>query len=219
MRICEWCGGPNERPGPRAKFCSAKCNHQAQAEKKRLAVIAARGDRACIQCQTPIPPEVTGRAKFCSDACRIQWFNRKKSGVRTAARIDARGNRPCMECGQPIPPERTAGAMYCSRRCKSRANARVWRETAPGYMRKYLYGVTPEQWRAAWDAQGGKCAICGLDEWPGKDNRPHTDHDPETGRFRGILCGFCNPGLGMFKHDPARLRAAAAYLEAARVRI
>lgn len=120
-----------------------------------------------------------------------------------------------MECGELIPPERTAGAIYCSPRCKSRANGRVWRETSPDYMRQYLYGITPEQWREKWYEQGGRCAICGTDEWNGgKDKRPHADHDHVTGRFRGILCGSCNPGLGRFRHDPALLRAAADYLEA-----
>jgi hypothetical protein len=62
-------------------------------------------------------------------------------------------------------------------------------------------------------AQDERCAICRSPDWPGKDSRPHVDHDHETGRVRGLLCGLCNNGLGQFKDDPARLRAAADYLE------
>lgn len=80
-------------------------------------------------------------------------------------------------------------------------------------MRQYLYGLTPEQYAEMLEEQGGVCAICGTDEWPGKGNRPHVDHDHSTGRVRGILCSHCNHGLGKFRDDPERLRAAAEYLE------
>lgn len=80
-------------------------------------------------------------------------------------------------------------------------------------MRQYLYGLTPERYVEMLEEQGGVCAICGTDEWPGKDNRPHVDHDHSTGRVRGILCSHCNHGLGKFRDDPKRLRAAAEYLE------
>ena len=67
-----------------------------------------------------------------------------------------------------------------------------------------------------WNRQGGRCAIC---------RRPTTklqvDHDHDccppkracVRCLRGMLCGLCNAGLGMFGDDPARLRAAARYLE------
>jgi hypothetical protein len=89
-----------------------------------------------------------------------------------------------------------------------------WRERWPNYMRQYLYGVTPDQYEQMMLGQDGRCAICRSEEWPGKGNRPHVDHDHATGKVRGLLCGKCNVGLGNLDDDPARLRAAAAYLEA-----
>lgn len=43
-----------------------------------------------------------------------------------------------------------------------------------------------------------------------------ADHDHSTGKTRGWLCHPCNLGLGMFKDDPALMRAAANYIEANR---
>ena len=59
--------------------------------------------------------------------------------------------------------------------------------------------------------QGGKCAICGTQYVLGL-KRLALDHCHETGRIRGLLCGSCNRGLGLFRDNPERLRKAIEYL-------
>ena len=73
------------------------------------------------------------------------------------------------------------------------------------------YGLTPDEYAALLESQGGGCAIC--HRLPGKRNFA-VDHDHETGRPRGLLCNGCNVGLGGFRDDLTLLEAAGAYLKA-----
>jgi formate dehydrogenase maturation protein FdhE len=60
--------------------------------------------------------------------------------------------------------------------------------------------------------QGGVCAICGS---PPKTRALHIDHDHRANRVRGLLCFRCNRWVLTYNGDPAKLRAAADYLERA----
>lgn len=51
------------------------------------------------------------------------------------------------------------------------------------------------------------CEVCG------STKKLCIDHDHATGKVRGTLCDACNKVLGLMNDDPARLRAAATYLE------
>lgn len=220
-RTCKHCGGPNLRHA-NAHYCSPTCKSEAYSERKlqaRHERLQRLGNRTCKQCGGPIEEKKHPRTVFCSGRCQREWANEQHTAQRTARRTAARAGRICAapDCDAVIPPERVAQAIYCSETCKHNVNIATWRAKAAGYNRLYLYGITLEQWQAQLEAQGHRCAICRRADWPGKDNRPHADHDHSLPVFilRGILCGECNVGLGKFCEDPALLRAAADYLEAA----
>lgn len=71
-------------------------------------------------------------------------------------------------------------------------------------MRKY--GLTVEALDELKKKQQSKCAVCFSEE------ELHVDHDHETGSVRGLLCGRCNRGIGMFDDDADKLSAAVGYL-------
>lgn len=73
---------------------------------------------------------------------------------------------------------------------------------------RFKYGITRVERDAMLESQGGVCAICLTPPVV-----PHVDHNHSTGAVRSILCIHCNTLLGHAKEDPARLRAAIAYLE------
>jgi hypothetical protein len=98
--------------------------------------------------------------------------------------------------------------------CQATA-ARVWfadnRERSAVTKRRYNllknYGLSIENYDAMSADQNGKCLVCGRTEML------HVDHCHATGAIRGLLCGSCNGGLGLFRDDIDLLRKAIDYLE------
>jgi hypothetical protein len=72
-----------------------------------------------------------------------------------------------------------------------------------------LYNITDATYNALLDVQGGVCAICG--KVPGR-YRLAVDHQHDTGKVRGLLCGNCTVGLGNFRDDRELLLKADHYL-------
>lgn len=60
------------------------------------------------------------------------------------------------------------------------------------------------------ERDGANCAICRTPF--SSENKPHVDHDHESGRVRGLLCGPCNVALGLLKDSAALLQRALQYL-------
>lgn len=93
--------------------------------------------------------------------------------------------------------------------------SKVMRQRRDRFLR-YKYGISIEEYEAILFSQDGRCPACGqpLDA---DRRRLHVDHChvfEAAGHMyvRGIIHGECNAALGLLLDDPARFRAAAAYL-------
>lgn len=74
------------------------------------------------------------------------------------------------------------------------------------------YGIGFQDYGALYLAQSGLCCICkAVPEKP-----LVVDHDHESGEVRGLLCGLCNSGLGMFKDNIGAMASAITYLSRTR---
>ena len=65
--------------------------------------------------------------------------------------------------------------------------------------------------------QEGRCAICKIQgdvQELGYMKRQAlcVDHDHETNKVRGLLCGPCNLGIGKLADDPVIIQSAVNYL-------
>ena len=78
------------------------------------------------------------------------------------------------------------------------------------YRLKSKYGITLTENNVLLQKQNNKCKIC-LVEF--SNITPNVDHCHITNEVRGILCGPCNRGLGIFKDDIKVLTKAINYLE------
>jgi hypothetical protein len=69
-----------------------------------------------------------------------------------------------------------------------------------------VYKLTTIQYSALLQAQRASCAICH------RATKLVIDHDHTTGRVRGLLCDFCNKGIGFLQDSPVLLSSAIQYL-------
>lgn len=64
------------------------------------------------------------------------------------------------------------------------------------------FRITPAEWETVHTHQRGVCFVCGLPQADTKTGKKRlaSDHDHETGEFRGLLCSRCNPLLGKLEN-------------------
>lgn len=79
------------------------------------------------------------------------------------------------------------------------------------------YKISYADYEAKWEAQKGKCAICGIYRpcavGTRKTKRLCVDHCHRTNKFRGLICDSCNKLLGFAKDRPGILFNAIRYLK------
>ena len=142
--------------------------------------------------------------------------------------------KPCKDCLAEIHPDlqgtalgdqkaRRRPAPHPGPRCTThhRAFVKAGKVRAHGRRVASTYGITPEQYRELYNAQGGRCAICR--RATGRTRRLSVDHDHKAGCahpqdtgcpacVRGLLCRPCNTIVGRLRDDPQAFARGAAYL-------
>jgi ribosomal protein S14 len=77
------------------------------------------------------------------------------------------------------------------------------------------YSMTIEEFEAMSILQNNQCLICGNENSISRHGTPMklaVDHNHKTGKVRGLLCTWCNLGLGKFRDDVELLQKAIDYL-------
>lgn len=130
--------------------------------------------------------------------------------LKNPAFRDDQGRKECTRCGYWLDPglfsqmpQSQDGLTPACTRCQALGK----------------YGLNRATYEALRARQGGGCAICGGQSTDGPSL--HVDHDHSCcpgsrtcGKcIRGLLCNGCNIAIGYMRDDPARLRAAADYLD------
>jgi recombination endonuclease VII len=178
------------------------------------------GTFTCRDCGTPDLPlaeSIKDKSRKSGYMERCRGCDRKRSAARradpdkgekqrTAVREAMRTRRSAREAaGLPWTAEYTE-EQVASKRDRQRIYAR--------HSQYAKIGVTDEDYWGQLAKQGGKCAMCPRTTPTHGDERFCFDHDHKTGKRRGLLCRFCNLGIGYLQDDPALLRVGADYLEA-----
>lgn len=150
----------------------------------------------------------TKRCAKCKRGKPLSAFNRRK---RSKDGVQAR----CRECCS-FESKNLTGEKKTERNKK----VKKWRAKNPEknskYLRKYrlkiMYGLTPDDWNALYEEQGGCCAICGIHQ-SSLNQTLSIDHDHKTNKVRSLLCVSCNSALGMVKENKLILFQMISYID------
>lgn len=167
--------------------------------KQVLEIMYELGTKFCHKCST-VKSEtafgkdkhrsdgLTTRCKDCRNKANIEYFS-KHPEVREKHNIRNRGKRKKYYAD----PERKL--KYRSEELKRRL------------------GVTHNDYEIMLKDQNGVCKICKRFRIASNKGHMVVDHCHKTGRIRGVLCNWCNRGIGLFEDNLEYLENAKLYLK------
>lgn len=129
-------------------------------------------------------------------------------------------NKQCLNCKEvkdldDFNPQK-GGKLGRRSRCKSCLSIErtKYKEAQRNWNYLSKYNITIEEYEVMFKNQNECCKICGTSNpSPRKqDQNFFVDHCHETGKVRGLLCNWCNRGLGYFKDDLDLLNKAMEYI-------
>ena len=133
---------------------------------------------------------------------------------RTASR------NTCLECNMVASRKykntEKAAAVYATR-VKRLKESGEWARKNASRVLKHEYGITLVEYEVLLAKQNGVCAICQqpektLDKKSNSLRRLAVDHCHTTSKIRGLLCFYCNTGIGKFGDNPQLIERAAEYV-------
>jgi hypothetical protein len=159
------------------------------------------------------PDGVQSYCKECMSTGYKSWVQ-KNSGRET---IVIPKFKTCPKCKKEKP-----GTRFSIRKGNEDGLCGWCKECCATNAREFKYGISEKHYQEMLAAQDGTCPICKLKFT--KDNPPCVDHKhveewdkmpPEERMLyvRGLLCHYCNIGLGGFKDLSASMQNAIKYLE------
>jgi hypothetical protein len=197
----------------RCKECDAIANKAHYEKNFARGVIAIPESKTCSKCRLKKPGLAFSKnrgnkdglsyyCKKCQAKISKVWDDKNKARdsvitptVKTCSRCKIE------KLSAAFDKQRDKKDGLCSQ-CKRCSSARH---------RKDTFGVSEEWTGFVLGTQGGGCAICGI-ALALQDRKLHVDHDHVTGKLRGLLCGKCNRGIGLFRDNVSFIDRAKVYL-------
>jgi hypothetical protein len=204
-RVCEWCKKEYYPTFYDQRFCGRNCSGASNIDRSEI---------VCKQCGKDF--KKTGNAhEFCSTSCSKDWNFALDMTDKSKVCTKCKEDKPMSAYAQnPKTGYFQAECVACmnkARDARRDANPDTYKHSSRKTHIKKL-GLTIKQFDILMEKQDGKCWICGNEETrPGR--RLSIDHCHADGYIRGLLCGNCNTGLGLFKDRTDLLARAVDYLE------
>ena len=109
--------------------------------------------------------------------------------------------------------KKTGVCSYC-KICSAEKASKKYYDTKqnPEIQLLQNFGITMDQKQKLLEFQGSVCAVCGADT-PQSRQPWSLDHCHATREIRGVLCHFCNIGLGVARDNKQVLLAMIEYLD------